>query len=294
MGTIVPRMGTLVTQDVLCSALFGETRRAVLALLFSRPDESFYLREVVRWAGTGRGAVQRELARLEQAGIVRRRRRGSQVHFQASAECPVFGELRGFVLKTVGLVGVLRAALSPLAERIRVAFIYGSVARGEARAASDVDLCVVGGVTFAEIAGAIRGAQEKLGREINPTVYPPAEFRGARAGEELRPYFAAADLFVLPGTGGLAVQEAMAHGLPVVVAKGDGTQDDLVRPENGWQIAPEDHEALVRTLQLALSNAGRLRKMGAESYRIVAEQINLEAMVRVFVQALNETSTATT
>lgn len=118
-------------------------------------------------------------------------------------------------------------------------------------------------------------------------VYPPAEFVGAKHGDELNPYFAQADLFVLPGTGGLAVQEAMANDLPVIVAKGDGTQDDLVRASNGWQVPPEDDEALVETMRLALSDVKRLRKMGDESYRIVSQEINLERMVEIFVEALN-------
>ena len=121
-------------------------------------------------------------------------------------------------------------------------------------------------------------------------VYPSAEFIGAKHGAELKPYFTEADLFVLPGTGGLAVQEAMSYGLPIIVAKGDGTQDDLVRESNGWQIAPDDYGALVNTMRLALSDVGRLRTMGAESYRIVHEEINLEKMVDVFVQALNSLS----
>ena len=117
--------------------------------------------------------------------------------------------------------------------------------------------------------------------------YPSAEFIGAKHGAELKPYFTEADLFVLPGTGGLAVQEAMSYGLSIIVAKGDGTQDDLVRELNGWQIPPDDYDALVRTMCLALSDVVRLRTMGAESYRIVSEEINLEKMVDVFVQALN-------
>jgi glycosyltransferase involved in cell wall biosynthesis len=117
--------------------------------------------------------------------------------------------------------------------------------------------------------------------------YPSAEFVGAKHGAELTPYFAASDLFVLPGTGGLAVQEAMAHGLPVIVAKGDGTQDDLVRAGNGWQIPPEDYGALVQVTREALSDVSRLRKMGAESLRIVTEEINIEKMVESFVRALN-------
>lgn len=121
-------------------------------------------------------------------------------------------------------------------------------------------------------------------------VYPSAEFIGAKHGDELKPYFAEADLFVLPGTGGLAVQEAMSHGLPVIVAKGDGTQDDLVRAENGWQIPPGDYEALVSTMRDALSDVARLRKMGEEAYRIVSQEINLEKMVEAFVRALNSVS----
>jgi glycosyltransferase involved in cell wall biosynthesis len=118
-------------------------------------------------------------------------------------------------------------------------------------------------------------------------VYPDAQFAGAWHGAELKPYFAEADLFVLPGTGGLAIQEAMANGLPVIVAKGDGTQDDLVRAGNGWQIPSEDETALIETMKQALSDASRLRAMGMESYRIVAEEINLEKMVDAFVEALN-------
>jgi len=118
-------------------------------------------------------------------------------------------------------------------------------------------------------------------------VYPQAHFPGAKRGEELQAYFSAADLFVLPGTGGLAVQEAMAHGLPVIVAEGDGTQDDLVRPDNGWRVPPSDTDALAEALREALSDASRLRRMGRESFRIVAEEANIEHMVSVFTQAIN-------
>jgi glycosyltransferase involved in cell wall biosynthesis len=114
-------------------------------------------------------------------------------------------------------------------------------------------------------------------------IYPSTEFAGAKFGADLAPYFTAADLFVLPGTGGLAVQEAMSYGLPVIVARGDGTQDDLVRPGNGWQIPNEDYPALLSALNEALSGPARLRRMGAESYRIVAEEINIEKMVEVFM-----------
>lgn len=125
-------------------------------------------------------------------------------------------------------------------------------------------------------------------QQLAKDIYPAAEFVGAKHGPELEPYFRAADLFVLPGTGGLAVQEAMSYALPVIVAQGDGTQEDLVRPGNGWQIPAQDDVALVSTLAEALSDVGRLRSMGAESYRIVSEEINLEKMVGVFVEAINK------
>ena len=134
--------------------------------------------------------------------------------------------------------------------------------------------------------GPERESLESLAREI----YPSTEFIGAKHGAELKPYFEQADIFVLPGTGGLAVQEAMSYGLPVIVAKGDGTQDDLVREENGWQIEPENYAALVSTMKNALSDIARLREMGKESYRIVSEEINIEKMVETFITALNTTA----
>jgi len=173
-------MGTNDTDETTCSiasALFGKTRRAVVGLLYAQPDEAFYLREILRATGVGRGALQRELGRLTAAGILRKTQRGRQVYYQANAACPVFADLRGLVLKTVGVADVLRDALARLAERIDVAFVHGSLAAGEATSESDVDLLVVGRVTFAEVAAATGGCEERLGRDVNPTVYPPAEFR---------------------------------------------------------------------------------------------------------------------
>jgi len=127
--------------------------------------------------------------------------------------------------------------------------------------------------------------------ELAAQLYPQAEFPGALVGSALEPYFLQADLFVLPGSGGLAVQQAMAYGLPVVVAEADGTQSDLVRPENGWLVPPGDEQALRRVLQQALADPLRLRTMGAAAYRIVTQEVNLEAMVAVFVRALQTVST---
>jgi glycosyltransferase involved in cell wall biosynthesis len=137
--------------------------------------------------------------------------------------------------------------------------------------------------------GPERGNLQKLAA----TVYPKAEFPGIKHGDELEKHFIMADLFVLPGTGGLAVQEAMAYGLPVIVAEGDGTQQDLVKPENGWLIPANDEAALSSALQEALIDPGRLRIMGAASFKIVQNEINIEQMVNVFVEAINSTSTST-
>jgi glycosyltransferase involved in cell wall biosynthesis len=131
--------------------------------------------------------------------------------------------------------------------------------------------------------GPERARLEFLARQVHRMT----EFAGAKHGTELEPFFLRAHLFVLPGTGGLAVQEAMAHALPIIVARGDGTQDDLVRAGNGWQIAADDYPALVSTLRMALADRARLRRMGEESYRIVSEEINLDAMLGGFLKALN-------
>jgi len=130
--------------------------------------------------------------------------------------------------------------------------------------------------------GPARAALETLAKDI----YPAAQFLGACYGNELEEYFARADLFVLPGTGGLAVQQAMSFGLPVIVAEADGTQSNLVRPTNGWVIPGGDPTALRTAIQDALSDAERLRRMGAASFDIVANEINLENMVNVFSQAV--------
>jgi predicted nucleotidyltransferase len=170
-------MDTTSPNDSLSAALFGKTRRAVLSLLYSHADEAFYLRQLARAAGVGLGAVQREVKRLSEAGILQRTGRGQLVYYQANPQRPLFAELRSLVVKTSGVGDVLRSALTPLSSRVRVAFIYGSVARGAERRDSDVDVMVVGDVTFGEVVSALRPAQETLGREINPTVYPPGEFR---------------------------------------------------------------------------------------------------------------------
>jgi predicted nucleotidyltransferase len=174
------------TADRIAETLFGKTRRRTLGLLFGRPDESFYLRQIVRTVDAGVGSVQRELAGLTVAGLVTRTRRGKQVFFQANASCPVFEELRRLVEKTTALADKVRAALIPFEEsgRIAFAFIYGSVATGEHSPESDVDVLILGDVRLAEIIPALRSLQDQVGREINPSIYGLDEFiaKGA-AGE---------------------------------------------------------------------------------------------------------------
>jgi len=134
------------------------------------------------------------------------------------------------------------------------------------------------------------GPERESLQKLAEKTYPSTLFVGAVNGSDLEPYFKTADIFVLPGTGGLAIQQAMGWSLPVITAQGDGTQQDLVRQVNGWQVPPHDQAALEAILQVALSDLPRLRTMGLESYRIVSEEINLESMVSSFITALNTIS----
>ncbi len=160
----------------LSTLLFGGTRGRILALLLLRPDESFHLREIARRTDVSSGTLHRELGKLEEVGLVSRTSLGNQVRYQAERRCPVFGELASLLKKTGGLVDVLRDALSEVADSIQVAAIFGSVARGEERRESDIDLLVVGDVDFTELVVALHDAQETLGREINPVIHSRSGF----------------------------------------------------------------------------------------------------------------------
>ena len=177
----MPSMGIVVDtpRDMtgLADALFGRVRQRVLALVFGRPDRSFYANEIIAWVGAGSGAVQRELARLEAADLVTMSRVGRQKHYRANEAAPIFPELRGIVLKTFGLRDVLYAALLPLERDIAAAFVFGSVAKGVDTAASDIDLMIVSDrLTYGELFGALEAASEQLARPVNPTIYTSAEF----------------------------------------------------------------------------------------------------------------------
>jgi len=170
-------MDEIIVNDHLTETLLGKTRRAVLSLLYSHADETYYLRQLARLVGGGMGAVQRELKALTDAGIIKRIEKGKQAYYQANPQCAIFPELKSLIMKTAGMGDTLRVALSPLAERVQVAFIYGSIARGDESKGSDVDIFIVGEVTFAEVVEALSPVQQTLNREINPTVYPVDEFR---------------------------------------------------------------------------------------------------------------------
>jgi uncharacterized protein len=163
-------------ESTLGTALFGKIRRAVLSLLYARADEEFYIRYILRTVGAGHGSVQRELKRLAEAGILRRTARGRQVYYQANPDSPIFPELKSLIVKTAGIGDILLNALAPLAERIKIAFIFGSIAKGEETRRSDIDLLIIGDVSFMDVVTSLQAAQKTTGREINPTVYPFKEF----------------------------------------------------------------------------------------------------------------------
>ena len=166
----------------LADVLFGKGRGAILALLYGHPDQSFYYRQITRQLNAvSVGTLQRELDTLSHLGLIGRSTVGKQVFYRANRSHPVFPELRALVAKTVGAIQVLRAALAPLAERISVAFIYGSMARQEEKAESDIDLLVVGKVTLEDVLGTAGETEASLGRAVNPTVYSLAEFKSKLA-----------------------------------------------------------------------------------------------------------------
>ncbi len=156
----------------MADALFPLVRQRVLALLYGNPGRTFFSNEIVALAQSGKGAVQRELASLAQAGLLKVTAQGNQKHYQANDAAPVFAELRGLVLKTSGLVDVLRSALAPLASQIDAAFVYGSVAKQQDTAQSDVDVLIVSDdLGYADAFAALESAAGTLGRKVNPTLY---------------------------------------------------------------------------------------------------------------------------
>jgi len=192
------------TVSGIADALFSKVQQRVLAVLFGNHSRSFYANEL---AGSGSGAVQRELTQLSAAGLVTVTRIGNQKHYQANASAPVFEELRGLVLKTSGLVDVLRAALAPLGAQIQVAFVFGSVAKATDTVTSDIDLLVVSDtLAYGELFAALEPATNRLQRTVNPTLYSRSEFDSKmRAGNPfLKRVIAQPKLWVIGELDGLA------------------------------------------------------------------------------------------
>lgn len=189
MGINMPNMGTKAKTRVskapkrtgLADALFSNIQQRVLAYLFGQPERSFFATELIKLAGGGSGAVQRELARLADSGLVTVKHVGTQKHYQANPKSPIFAELCAIAQKTVGLAEPLRETLAPLAKRIKAAFVFGSVAKRSDTAASDIDVLVLSdSIDYADVFAALQSAEAKLGRTVNPTVYTPANWRKKR------------------------------------------------------------------------------------------------------------------
>lgn len=165
-------------------ALLPRTRQGILAVTFVQPEKAWYVSELARRLNVPSSSLQRELHDLTEAGILKSHRQGRMVYYQANAESPLFPDLRGLLLKTAGLVDILADALKPLAPKIRIAFVYGSIASGQERSDSDIDVMVIGAVSPVELATPLRRARDALGREVNPTVYTSAEFAKKTAAKD--------------------------------------------------------------------------------------------------------------
>ncbi len=161
---------------IYADALFTKTQQRVLGILFGRADLAFYGNEIITIAAAGTGTVVRELAKLEKAGLVTVEWVGNQKHYQANSQSPIFEELRSLVIKTFGVADVVREALTPVWDKMDLAFIYGSIAKGSEHAGSDVDLMVIGIASHSELLQALPSISLQLGRTINPTLYTSAEF----------------------------------------------------------------------------------------------------------------------
>ena len=160
--------------------MFSGYRRKLLAVLLMRPEEDFHVRELERITGIPAGSLHRELKALSDAGLLTRTEQGNQVRYRADRSLPIYEELASIFRKTAGLADVLRDALQPLADRIELAFVFGSLASGEARTKSDIDIFIIGRVSLLEVVEALGEAQEYLAREVNPVVMSRAKFLAAR------------------------------------------------------------------------------------------------------------------
>ena len=176
---MVPIMGDIDKHKVgLSEVLFSKTQRRILGFLFGQPEKSFYSKEIVDLAGVGTGTVHRELEKLSGCNLLTVKRIGNQKHYQANPASPIFEELQGIVRKTFGLADPLRVALGPYIDKIKVAFIYGSIAKGTDTTESDIDLMLISDeLTYPDLFTSISELENQLGRQINPTIYTDEDFR---------------------------------------------------------------------------------------------------------------------
>lgn len=165
----------------LSDILFKDYRRRILNLLLLRPEQNFHVREVARLTGTIAGNTGRELKKLAQVGILLAEQRGNQLLYCANQQCPIYKELASILRKTSGLADVLIEALLPLASKIDVAFVFGSMASGKASQYSDVDICIIGDAEFTDVTQVLYDAQDVLQREINPKCFAKSEWLAQKA-----------------------------------------------------------------------------------------------------------------
>ena len=178
LGIMIPDMGMIVDSVGISDALFSKVQQRVLALIFGHPDRSFYTSEIIRTVRSGSGAVERELSRLEQSGLVSAERIGNQKHYRANPDSPIFPELHSIVSKNSDARKSDQESLQPYASAIKTAFIYGSIAKGIDTAHSDVDLIVIGeNLNYSDLYSAARNAEDKLRRKVNPLFLSPRDWR---------------------------------------------------------------------------------------------------------------------
>jgi predicted nucleotidyltransferase len=181
----MPKLGIYMTapfSSSIADALFTSTQQKVLGLLFGQPDRSFFVTEIMGLVKAGSGAVQRELRRLERAGLVSVQMHGNQKHYRANSDSPLFGEICSIVQKTVGLEEPLRAAVESLPGTVHLALIYGSVAKRTDTSISDIDLLIVAdNLALEDVYSALSSAEQLLDRKVNPTLYTSEEFNRRRA-----------------------------------------------------------------------------------------------------------------
>lgn len=204
-ATRLRRASVVVTRGVsLAAVLLPDYRRRVLSLLLLRPDEALHGREIARRTGIPPGTVTRELNLLTEVGLLQRERRGNQQIYSANRICPVFEEVAGIVRKTTGLATVLAEALAPAIDRIRVAFVFGSMASGRAGVGSDIDVMLIGTIGFADAIELLHPAQAVLAREINPRVFAEQDFRKRVTESFLQDVLGKPRIFVIGGENDLA------------------------------------------------------------------------------------------